>query len=206
MTQLPRFKALELRVLSISPEPFGRFSLNFTQMFLSVRRCAEHMIQLPRLKVTGQGHVIYLSIRVRSISPEFFERLSLSFTQIFLSGRRCAEQMTQLPRLNVTGFTLEYRVRPISLEPFGRFPLNFTQMFLLVRRCAEFMTGLHRLKVKVTLQGHVIYPSIRDRSISPECFERFSLIFTEMFLPFRRCAEHMTQLPTHKVTGQGIYV
>ena len=51
---------LEFRVRSISPEPFGRISLNFTQMFLLLRRCAEHMTQLPRLKVkvTGQGHVI----------------------------------------------------------------------------------------------------------------------------------------------------
>ena len=34
-------------------------------------------LYLPRLKVTGQDHVIYLSIRVPSISPESFERFSL---------------------------------------------------------------------------------------------------------------------------------
>ena len=28
-------------------------------MFLLVRRCAEHMTQLHRLKVTGQGQMIY---------------------------------------------------------------------------------------------------------------------------------------------------
>ena len=33
-----------------------------------MRQCAEHMTQLPRLKVTGQGHVIYPSIPVRSIT------------------------------------------------------------------------------------------------------------------------------------------
>ena len=46
-----------IHVRSIFPETFERFSLNFTQMLLSVRRRAEHIAQLPRLKVkvTGQG-------------------------------------------------------------------------------------------------------------------------------------------------------
>ena len=72
-------------------------------MFLSVSRCAEHMTQLPRLKVTGQVNVIYSSSRVIFISPESFERFSLNFTQMFLSVRQYAEHMTQLPRLKVTG-------------------------------------------------------------------------------------------------------
>ena len=67
------------------------------------------------------------------------------------------------------------------------------------------MTKLHRLKVKVTLQGHVINPSFRARSISPEYSKRISLNFTQMFLLVRRCAENMTQLPSIKVTGQVIY-
>ena len=126
---------LEFRVRSISPELLGRFSLNFTQMSLSVRRCAEYITQLPRLKVkvTGQGHVIYPSIRVCSISPASFERFSLNFTQMFLSVRRCAEHITQLPRLKVKGFTLEFRVRSVSPEPLGQFQLNFTQKFLSMR-------------------------------------------------------------------------
>ena len=69
---------------SISPEPIERFSLNFTQMFLSVRRCAEHMTQLHRLKVTGQGISCLLHI----------ERFSSNLAQLFLSVRRCAEPMT----------------------------------------------------------------------------------------------------------------
>ena len=88
-------------------EPLGRFSLNFTHMFLSTRQCAEHTNKLFRLnvRVTLQGHVIYSSFRARSISPEYFERVSLNFTQMFLLVRRCAEHMTQLhvPRLKVTG-------------------------------------------------------------------------------------------------------
>ena len=63
------------------------------------------------------------------------------------------------------------------------------------------MTRLHRLKVIVTLQGHVIYPSICVRSISPKSFERFSLNFTEIFLSVKRSAEHMTHLPRLNVKG-----
>ena len=48
-------------------------------------------------------------------------------------------------------------------------------MFLSVRLCAEPMTQLCRLKVKVTLQGYVIYSSVCVYSISPEPFEQFSL-------------------------------
>ena len=148
---------------------------------------------------------------------------------MFLSVRRCAEHMTQLPRLKVKGFTLEFRVHSIFLEPFGRFSLSFTQMFLSVRQCAECMTRLHRLNVKVTLQGHVIYPSIRVRSISPESIERFSLnfthifrsispepfgrfsfSFTQMFLSVRQYAEPMTRLRRLKVKvtfqSRGIYL
>ena len=40
------------------------------------------MNQLPRLKVRGQGHVIYPSIRVRSISPESLKRFSLNFIKL----------------------------------------------------------------------------------------------------------------------------
>ena len=43
-----------------SPQPFVRFSLNITQMFLSMSWCAEPMTQLCKLKVkvTLQGHGI----------------------------------------------------------------------------------------------------------------------------------------------------
>ena len=64
-------------------------------------------------------------------------------------------------------------------------------MFLSVRLCAEHITQLPSLNVKVTGQGHVVYPSIRVRSIHPE---RFSLNFTGMFFSVRWCAEHITQL------------
>ena len=124
---------LDFRVLSISQEPLCRFSLNFSPRF--------------KVKVTGQGSVVYPSICVHSISSESFVQFSLIFTQMFFSVRQCAEHMTQLPRLKVKGFTLEFCVLSISPEPLGWFSLNFTQMFRSVRQCAERMTQLPRLKV-----------------------------------------------------------
>ena len=129
-----------------------------------------------------------LEFCVRSLSPGPFERFPLNCTQMSLSVRRCAEHMTRLRR-NKVKVTLQGHVinplilvRSISPEPFERFSLNFTKMFLSVRRCAEPMTQLRRLNVKVTLQGHGIYPLISCRSISPQPFVRFSLNITQMFL------------------------
>ena len=118
--------------------PLNNFHLNFTQMFLSVRRCAMHMTQLPRLKVTGQCQGIYPWIGVRSISPEPLGRFSLNFTQMFPSMRRCEEHMTQLPRLKVKvtvqGHVIHHSIRVCSISPesFEWFSLNFPQMFLSV--------------------------------------------------------------------------
>ena len=56
------------------------------------------------------------------------------------------------------------------------------------------MTRLHRRKVKVTIQGHVIYPSFCVRSIFLKPFELVSLYFIQMFILVRQCAEPMTQL------------
>ena len=82
-------------------------------------------------------------------------------------------------------------------------------MFLFVRGYAEPMTRLCRLKVKVTLQGSVIYPLICVHSISPEPFKRFSLNITQIILTVRQCAEPMTQLRRLKVNltlqGHRIY-
>ena len=52
---------LQFPVRSVSLEPFERFSLNFTQVFLLVRLCAVHMTQLFGLEVnvTVQSHGIY---------------------------------------------------------------------------------------------------------------------------------------------------
>ena len=49
--------------------------------------------------------------------------------------------------------------------PLNDFSLNFTQMFHSVRRCAEAMSQLCRIKVKVTLEGHGIHPSICVQSV-----------------------------------------
>ena len=77
---------VQFPVCSISAEDFKRFSLSFTQMFLSERRCAEPMTQLCRLKVKDTLQVIGLIIafRVPVIYPEPFEIFPLIFTQMFL--------------------------------------------------------------------------------------------------------------------------
>ena len=64
----PHFKVmgftLQFCVHCIYPKSFERFSLNFTQMFLSVWCCVETLTQLCRhkIKVTLQCHGIYPSI------------------------------------------------------------------------------------------------------------------------------------------------
>ena len=66
---------------------FKPFSINFTQMLISVRQWAEPIARLCRLKVevTVKGHGIYPWISCLLIAPEPFEWFSLSFTQNFLS-------------------------------------------------------------------------------------------------------------------------
>ena len=106
---------LQFCICSISSEPFERFKVNFIQMPFSVRRCAETMNRVCRLKVNFQGHEIYpLQFPVSSISPEPFERFSLNFTQMFLSARRCAEHMTQLWSVEVNVTVQGHRIYPWS--------------------------------------------------------------------------------------------
>ena len=57
--------------------------------------------------------------------------------------------------------------------------------------------------VKVTIQCHVIYPSICAHSISPKPFEQVSLYFIQMFPIVRQCAEPMAQLQRLKVKVTG---
>ena len=66
--------SLEFFVRSISLEHFERFALNFGQMFISGRSCAEPMAQLQRLniKATNEGRVI---------KPWISCPLHISFTQ-----------------------------------------------------------------------------------------------------------------------------
>ena len=108
MTQLCKLKVIlqghviypSIHVRSISRKPFQRFSLNFTQMFLLVRRWAKHMTQL---RTNGQGHRSWsVNLSFNSVSVPYLNslRFSLNFTQMFLIVRRCTEHMTQLPSLN----------------------------------------------------------------------------------------------------------
>ena len=76
--------------------------INFTQMFLSRRRCAESLTQLRRLnaEVTLQSWDLLLNF-VSFKSPQPFVRFSLNITQMILSVSWCAEPMTQLCKLKV---------------------------------------------------------------------------------------------------------
>ena len=61
------------------------------------------MIQLPKLKVTGQGHGFNLEFCVHTISPEPLGDFHYLLYPKIPLVRGCAEHMNQLPRLKVTG-------------------------------------------------------------------------------------------------------
>ena len=63
-------------------------------MFTSVRRCAEPMTQLRRLKVR-----VTVQLRVCSISPQTLEGLSLHFDKMFSSVRGFAKHIVQSCKL-----------------------------------------------------------------------------------------------------------
>ena len=160
-------------------------------MFLSVKRCAEHMTRLRKHKinVTFQGHGIY---PINFVSADPFEQFSLYFTQMFLSVSRCEEQMTRLGRLKVTFQSRSWDVSfnfvsaPYLPEPFERFSLNLTQM------CLSAVCRTHDLTMQA--QGHTSRSwDLPFNFISPEPFEQYSLNFTQMFRSVRWCSEPMTQ-------------
>ena len=88
-------------------------------------------------------------------------------------------------------------IYPCFLCPLHIFLTLWAIKFIMCRTCN---TALHAT-VKVTLQGHVNYPSMRVHSLyaSPESIERFSVSFIQMFFHERWCAELITQLPKLKV-------
>ena len=102
-------------------------------MFLSVSRCAEHMTQLPRLKVTGQVNVIYSPSRVISISPESFEQFSLNFTQM-----SSAEHMTQVPSSRSRDLCLNFVSVPVSIILLAIFIKLHPNIPLSERMCRSY--------------------------------------------------------------------
>ena len=80
--------SLHFRVHSISPEHFERFSLNFTELFLSVHQCAnKYADSMSRTYFKVMGFSFH--IRVYSISPEPFESFSLNHSNVPLSKKVC---------------------------------------------------------------------------------------------------------------------
>ena len=99
----------------ISPEPFEQYSLNFTQMFRSVRRCSE-----PMTICVHQGHIS----RSWDLPVNF-----ISTPYLLNPFRWCAEPLTQLRRIKVRftlqghgilrrGIQLSFRLRSCLISEF----------------------------------------------------------------------------------------
>ena len=134
---------LQFCVRSISSEHFERFIVSFSQMSLSVRRCAESMNRVCRLKVkvNFQGLGIYpQQFPARSMSHKPFERFSLNFAQNVPFGETvCRTHDSAIGSRGQwhSSWSWDLPLKLVSAffsEPFESFSLNF--MFLSVRRCA----------------------------------------------------------------------
>ena len=97
------FEAL-FRVCSISPRRLEGFLRNLSNMFTSLRQCAEPMSRPYRfkVKVTLKGQRFEALFRFRSISPRRLEGFSWSLGHMFTSSRHCAEPMYRPSRVKVT--------------------------------------------------------------------------------------------------------
>ena len=162
-------------------EAFKQFSLNFTQMFLSI------------------SSIHFVSTQ---LCPDTFEWFSLNFTQMFIfTVGLCGEPIIHYAGSKSMSWDLPfnfvsdpYFYSPLLAEPFELVLNKLHPNVLSVWQCAESKTQIPRFKIKVTLQGHVvIYPWILCLlHISPEPFEWFTFNFTQILV--RQCAEPMTQL------------
>ena len=149
----------------LCPLHIEQFSLNFIQMFLSARRCAEPITQLPRLKAkdTSQSqwinpwisYPLHISWALRSIFIKLHQNVPLSET--IIRTYDCFADSRSMSHFQGHVIYPSVCVHAISSEPFEWFSKNFTHMFLSVRQYAEPLTQLCRLNIKVTLQGHGIY-------------------------------------------------
>ena len=123
----------------IAPEASGKFSLNFVQMFLSIRQCTNHMAQLPRLKVkvTCQGQGYNFEFCVRCIYLWTLWVIIINLIQMFLSVKRCAGPMNWLCRLKVKShfkdmwFALQFVSAPYLLNLLNDFHLTSTRCSFL---------------------------------------------------------------------------
>ena len=84
-------------------------------MFNSVRRCAEPITQLRRLKVGLQLQVMEFSLQLRacSISHQTLEGLSLHFEKMFSLVRGCAKHIAQSCKLKA-----KVTVEGNGIEPY----------------------------------------------------------------------------------------
>ena len=182
---------LEFGVCSISPEPWGQFSMKLhLNVPLSETMCG--IFELAT-KTQGQSHTSRLCALPFNLCP-----LHISWPHGVILIRllpKCSSQLANVKNLwpgcanlmsrshfKVMEFNLHFVSTPYLINPSNNFHINFTQIFLSVMQCAGPMTQLCRLKVKVTLQCHGIYPWISCPFQSPKPFARFSFNITQMFL------------------------
>ena len=147
-----------------------------------------HIDSRSLVKVKG----FILEYGVCFISPEpggqFYMKLHLN---VPLSEKLCRifELSMKTQGHTSRSCALHFNLCSISPDPLVHLPKCSSQ--LMCRTCKP--------NVKVTFQGHVIYPPCCVHSISHKTFERFSLNFTQMFFLVMGCAEPMTQLCRLKV-------
>ena len=104
---------LQFPVRSISPEPFERLSLNFTQMFLSARRCAEHMTQLWSLEVSECHSSRSWDLPFKLVSATYLQNPLKVFHPIFsLSEMECRSNDSAVKTLKGHCHIFSYQLMP----------------------------------------------------------------------------------------------
>ena len=105
---------LEFCVRSISPEPFGRFSLSFNQMFSQLDGVQNLCLVYVDSKSRSEFNVMWFTLQIAY--TQYF-LIPLHFIKMFLSVRLCAEPMTHLRKLKVTVTLQGHGIYPWILCP-----------------------------------------------------------------------------------------
>ena len=154
--------------LSVSPEPFERFSLNFGQIFASVRQCAEpitHHANKVKVTIKGPKFEPWISCPLHiSLTCGF----SLNFGQMFSSVGHCAEAITQPCQLMVK-VTVESQVwalnfvsAPYLLYPWKIFVTLWSYVCLSEPLCRTHLlnhaNSRSRAQLKVVIKPWISCP------------------------------------------------
>ena len=140
-------------------------------MFLSVRRCAEPMTQLPRLRFAGQCHLISCLLHISWTLWAIFIKLQ---PNVPLSETMCRtyDSTMQTQSQGHTSRSCDLPFCPL-LNSFEQFSLNFTQMFsqwdCVQRKWTSYLDSMsHWIYPLILCPLHIWFP------------ERYSLSFIQM--------------------------